>query len=378
LFDPRFRYSIINMTNKELKLKLKNLQAARPAVLPNALWIAATRKMLVAKAKADVAAPVQGQLIAPVVLPRTALGRFMFVLRPVVATFMVAGLAVLGWAVGVSSSLTSKPGDLLYGLQNAAEQTQLTFDADPAARAYLNLELAARHANDVATIAEGNDVNRESDMLNAMGQLQNEIVNVKQNLNEVSASDSSADTAAVAKAVDRKVAEINAVFGETKNLLGANVQKKADAVQAAADDVSIQAVAVLVADAKTPADKSDAATRVQQTIDNTEAIIEVTSTAAADQAEEALKQAQAALASDNLAQAVVKVQESADLTSAAATTASTDADANTNINANTNTNLNAPAADTDANINANDNANANTNTNTNTDPNAGEIKAIGF
>jgi hypothetical protein len=275
---------------------------------------------------------------------------------------MIAGLAVIGWAAGVSSSLTSKPGDLLYGLQNAAEQTQLTFSANPAARAYLHLELAGRRANDVAALAESNGANRESDMLAAMSQLQNEIVNIKQNLKEVNASNST-DTAAVAKAVDRKVAEINAVFGKTKNLLSANAQQKADAVQAAADDVSLQAVAVLVADAKTPADKSDAATRVQQTIDNAEASISVASTEAADQAKAALKQAKAALASDNLAAAVAKVQESADLTNATAA-AEEPSTKNQFPNANTNANVNAPIT----------NANTNTNTNTNT----GKIKAIDF
>ena len=204
-----------------------------------------------------------------------------------------------------------------------------------------------------------------------MGQLQNEIVNVKQSLNEVSAS-KSANTAAVAKAVDRKVAEINAVFGKTKNLLSVNAQQKADAVQAEADDVSLQAVAVLVADAKTPADKSDAATRVQQTIDSAEAVIEVTSTTAADQAKEALKQAKAALASDNLAQAVAKVQESADLTNAAAAVEAKPLQAGQ-----------SPATEASPLVNANANVNANTNTpitnaNTNTDPNTGKIKAIDF
>jgi len=350
------------MTNKELKLKLKNLQTVRPAVLPNALWTTETRKALVARAASDLVAPAQGRLIAPVVLPRTAISRFMFVLRPVVATCMVAGLAIVGWAAGVSSSLVSKPGNMLYGLQNAAEQTQLTFSANPAARAYLHLELAGRRANDVAALAESNSANRESDMLAAMVQLQNEIVNIKQNLKEVNASNST-DTAAVAKAVDRKVAEINAVFGKTKNLLSANAQQKAGEVQAAADDVSLQAVAVLVADAKTPADKSDAATRVQQTIDNAEASISVASTEAADQAKAALKQAKAALASDNLAAAVAKVQESADLTNATAA-AEEPSTKNQFPNANTNANVNAPIT----------NANTNTNTNTNT----GKIKAIDF
>ena len=349
------------MTNRELKLKLKNLQAAKPAVLPNALWMSETRRMLVTRAAADLSAPVQGQ-IAPVVLPRTFASRFMFALRPVMATCMIAGLAVIGWAAGVSSSLVNKPGNMLYGLQNAAEQTQLTFAADPAARAYLHLELAGRRANDVAVLAESTGANRENDMLAAMTQLQNEIVNVKMNLNEVTASKST-DTAAVAKAVDRKVAEINAVFGKTKSLLSASAQQKAGVVQAAADDVSLQAVAVLVADAKTPADKSDAATRVAEKIDNAEASISVASTEAADQAKTALKQAKAALANNNLAEAMTKVQESTDLTNAAPVI----------VNTLTNANTNAPAANVNANVNVNAPAtNANNNTNT------GKIKAIDF
>jgi hypothetical protein len=118
-------------------------------------------------------------------------------------------------------------------------------------------------------------------------------------------------------------------------------------VRSAADDVSLQAVAVLVADAKTPEAKSDAATRVQEKIDNAEASISVASTEAADQAKEVLKQAKAALASDNLAQAMAKVQESADLTNVTTTVE----DPSANVNANTNapiTNVNVPATNTPA------------------------------
>ena len=341
------------MTNRELKLKLKNLQAVQPAVLPNALWMSETRRLVLAHAKETSAVPVQGQLIAPVVLPQTMFSRFMFAMRPVVATVMVAGFAVVGWAAGVSSSMGNKPGDLLYGLKSAAEKTQLTFAADPSSRAYLHLELAGRRANELAVLAEGTSVNRENDLMAAMSALQNEIVSVKQNLDEVNTAKSS-DTAAVAKAVDRKVAEINAVFDKTKNLLSANVQAKANVVVAAADDVSLKAVAVLVEAAKTSEDKTDAAARVKEKIDSAEKDMQVASTEAGDQAKEALKQAKAALASDHLSEALTKVQESADITNAVVTT----------NDEKTITNTNAPA------VKANMGGNNNLNT--------GKIKAIDF
>jgi hypothetical protein len=246
-------------------------------------------------------------------------------------------------------------------LKAAAELTQLTFAADPSSRAYLHLELAGRRANEVAALAEGNGVNRESDMKAAMTELQNEIVNVQQNFDEVNAANPQ-DSAAVAKAVDRKVAEIHAVFGKTKKLFSKDAQAQADAVEAAADDVSFRAVAVLVAGAKTAEDKTDAATRVQDKIDSAEKDIQVASTEAGDQAKAALTAAKAAFAKDNLAEAITKVQESATIVVDAQKTAvdaSDNAEVNVNINVSVNANVNVPPTDA-------------------TNTNAGKIKAIGF
>lgn len=338
------------MTNRELKLKLKGLQALKPAVLPNALWVAETRKALVAHMKEE--SPSVSQMVMPVKLPSTAMSRFMFALRPVMAMVMVAGIAVIGWAAGVSSSFGNRPGSLFKGV---AEKTQLTFAATPSARAYLHLELAGRRANELAVLAESSGADRESGMLAAMNQLQQEIASVKSSLKEANSAKSS-DAAAVAKAVDRKVAEINAVFNKTRGLFTPTAKTRAEQVVAAADDVSIQAVAVLVESAKTPEDKTDAATRVAEKIDSAEKDMQVASTEASEQAKEALEQAKAALASDNLAEAVTKVQESADLANA---TASVEEPSVQNQVPNENSNGNVPKND-----------------NTNTD--AGKIKAIGF
>jgi hypothetical protein len=331
------------MTNRELKLKLNALRTLKSAAMPDASWISETRATLVAKVKNETVMPQQEQIV----LRRTPFASFMFVLRPVVAGFMVIGIGIAGWAAGVSSSFRlSDKGSTPF--KTAAEFTQLTFTADPAARAYLHLELAGRRANEVATLAESNSADRESDMKAAMDALQNEIVSVRQNLDEVSASKPQ-DSAAVAKAVDRKVAEISAVFGKTKNLLSKAGQEQADAVVAAADDVSIRAVAVLVAGAKTPEDKTDAATRVQDKIASAEKDMLVASTEAGEQAKAALEAAKAALAQDDLAQAITKVQEAADSGT-------------------------APKSDSEIEVKIEVNANENTNVNTNT----GKIRAIDF
>jgi|WetSurMetagenome_2_1015567.scaffolds.fasta_scaffold221380_1 hypothetical protein len=325
------------MNNRELKNKLAELRIVRSAAMPNALWISETRNSLVAKARAS--SSVQAVAAEPVVMPRGVFGSFMFVLRPVVAGFMVIGIGIAGWAAGVSSSFGLAKNDA--PLKNAAEFTQLTFTADPTARTYLHLELAGRRANEFASLIESNDVNRDSDVKVAMDALQDELANVGLNLDEVNASKPEA-SAAVAKAVDRKVAEINAVFGKTKNLLGKDARAQAEAVVAAADDVSIKAVAVLVAGAKTPADKTDAAARVQDKIESTEKDMQVATTEASEQAKEALKAAKAALAKDDLAQAITKVQEATEKTEAPAVTeGQNNEDAPIIVNGNANSNVNA-------------------------------------
>lgn len=341
------------MTNRELKLKLKALRAIKPAAMPNALWISETRNSLLSQIKEKSVVPAQSQLISPVVLPRTLMSRLMFAMRPVVATFMVIGIGIAGWAAGVSSSLgrVAKTNPL----KDAAEFTQLTFTADPAARAYLHLELAGRRANEVAALAEGNDAGRENSMKIAMDELHDEMVNIQIQLDEVNVSKPQ-DSSALAKAVDRKVAEIHAVFGKTKSLLPQAVQAQADNVEAVADDVSFKAVAVLVAGAKTPEEKTDALTRVQDKIATAEKDMQVASTEAGEQAKAALDAAKAALAQDNLAQAIVKVQESAAIK--AEELAKQEADAS----------VSSVPAD----------AGTNSNTNTGTNTNTGKIKAIGF
>jgi len=344
------------MTNRELKLKLNALRTLKSAVAPSASWVSETRVALIARAGAEAIRPRQER----VVLRRTPFVGFMFVLRPVVAGFMVIGIGIAGWAAGVSSSFSLGQAKGDAPLKNAAEFTQLTFTANPAARAYLHLELAGRRANEVAALAEAKGADREGDMKAAMDALQDEITNVGQNLEEVSAS-KSRDSAAVAKAVDRKVAEIHAVFGKTKNLLSKNVQDQADAVVAAADDVSIKAVAVLVESAKTPEDKTDAAARVQDKIASAEKDLQVASTEGGEQAKAALEAAKAALTQDDLAQAITKVQEAADKADQPAAGDQTGSDKNAE-------------GDVKASVNVNAGANANTNVNINT----GKIKAIDF
>jgi hypothetical protein len=342
------------MTNRELKLKLKNLRTVKSAVSPNALWLAETRRSIVGTAKLSGDGV---QLVAPIVMPRNGWQKAFVVMSPILASFMAIGLGIMGWAAGVSSTIGT--GSFI---RSAAERTQLTFAADASSRAYLHMELAGRRANELAVLVEANSQDQKQ-VLAAVNDLRNEIDTIGANLDEVKTAQSS-DTSAVAKAVDRKVAEIQAVMSKTKRLLSANAKAQATALELAADDVSIKAVAVLAAGAKSEDEKTDAATRVGDKIAALENNIQVASTEASEQAKAILKQAKEALAKDNLAEAVTKVQLGTDLVNGAAKAGETEIEEN-------------PKASVDVNVNANANVNVNAAAGTVSDQ-KGKIKAIGF
>jgi hypothetical protein len=302
------------MTNRELQLKLRALTALRAGGEPNALWVAQTRASLVEKMRAH-----DGVVELPIRMPRVGFWpRFMFAMRPVMAVLVLAGFGAFGWLASVSASLGSIPGDPLYSLKTAGERAQLTFVTDSSARAMLHLEFVARRANEVASLAESNDPDRDSNVAIAVGELRKEIDSVSVNLEEVRIAGNAQNSSEVAQAVDRKVAELRVVLHKTKSRLSDNTQKQVNELEAVADGVAVQAVAVLVQTSKQgvgPA-SADVATRVQETIDAAEQKILVASPEGAEQATAALDAAKAALAKDNLEEAVNKIQESADLVEA--------------------------------------------------------------
>ena len=200
-----------------------------------------------------------------------------------------------------------------------------------------------------------------------MASLTDEMKNVSATMQAVK-SDYGSGAVAIAKAVDRNAAEVRAIMSKTKPMLAQASQDQVQSVEDLADDVSLQAVAVLAA-SPTDAKSDDIKTRVQDNINAVQKKLEIASPDGVDQANaakaaKALFMAQKAADSADYVEAVTQVQ-------AAASLASGTSDANnatsTNSNINANTNVNAPV-----NGNANvpvDNSNANTN-----QPN--KIKAI--
>jgi hypothetical protein len=368
------------MTNKEIKNKLSALAALKATGEPNALWATETRALLLSKISASETEPVTA-LQEKIKLPRVGFWpNFMFAMRPVMVIAMIFGFGVFGYFGSVGAIASALPGNKLYGFKTITENAQLTFAASDDARALLHAEFASRRATEVAALAEAGPGASQKNVASAMASLTDEMKSVSATMQAVK-SDYGSGAVAIAKAVDRNAAEVRAIMGKTKSMLAPAAQEQVQSVEDMADDVSLQAVAVLAA-SPTAAKSDDVKNRVQANIDSMQKKLEIASPDGVDEANaakaaKALFMAQKAADSADYVEAVTQVQAAASFaagTSASAADKPADtASVNTNANANTNTNVNA-------NVKVNENSNANvpvdnSNTNTNTNqPN--KIKII--
>lgn len=350
------------MTNKEIKNKLSALAALKATGEPNALWVTETRALLMEKISSSKAAPVTAaqEIIK---LPRVGFfPKLMFAMRPLMVVVLVFGFGAFGYFGSIGAIASSLPGNKLYGFKTMAERAELTFAASDDARALLHADFASRRASEVAALAEAGSGASEKNVAAAMANLTHEMKNVSETMKAVT-TDYGAGAVAIAKAVDRKAAEVRTIIGKTKSMLSLASKDQVQLVEDMADDLSLQAVAVLAA---APADKNDdVKNRVQENINSVQKKLEIATPEGAEElkdakaAKAALTAAQKAADSADYIGAVTKVQEAVLLaTPDKATVVDT-----TTVNVNANT----PKVET--------NVNANTNTNTNTNQPA-KIKAI--
>jgi ElaB/YqjD/DUF883 family membrane-anchored ribosome-binding protein len=372
------------MNNRELQKKLSSLAALKASGEPNALWVTETRALLLEKISASTPEPVTSAQEV-IKLPRVGFfPKFMFAMRPVMVIVMLCGFGAFGYFGSIGAVASALPGDMLYGIKNITEQAQLTFATSDDARALLHAEFASRRASEVAALAEAGSGASEQNMNEAVTNLADEMKNVSTTMQAVK-SDYGSGAVTIAKAVDRQAAEVRAILGKTKGMLAPASQQQIQSVEDLADDISLQAVAVLVA-APSGAKTDDVKNRVQENIDAAQKKLEIASPEGASetkivkQAKAALDAAQNDVNSQNYAEALAKVQEAASLTAdnSNETIGLPSVNANSNLpaadaGANGNDNANLPAAEAGANGNdnanlpaaeagANDNANSNTNT----------------
>ncbi|MBI4435690.1 hypothetical protein HY630_03390 [Candidatus Uhrbacteria bacterium] len=177
----------------------------------------------------------------PSFLPKSA----RWVIRPAGALAGIFLIALGGWVVAGSVFVGVLPGDSLYGVKLASERAHASFTFNPKSKAQLELEFAARRLDEANRIAENDFPDQEDRLAVAMKQFTSQMNATQTQLRTLKETDQP-EAVAVAKIVDRKVAEYQAALAQRKEGATEAAQAQVREAREAVEDTSFVAVTVLL------------------------------------------------------------------------------------------------------------------------------------
>jgi hypothetical protein len=236
------------MNRKEIKDLLHSLEAMKQQVKPDQDWKQSNREFLLSEIKTDVAERSIGwkentKLLIKQFLPTDAI---RLLRGPAIAVFGIIFIAMGGSIASVSASDRSLPGDLLYPIKLAAEQTRLVFTTNKTDKLRLKTEFVERRVEEIKTVAASDDLNKPEKVKAAAENIKRDLNTVKTQLQEVRQV-SAKEGLEAAKLVDQKSAEIAQDLKEVKESSpSGDVKKTLSEAQSAAANTGVVAVEVMI------------------------------------------------------------------------------------------------------------------------------------
>lgn len=236
------------MSNRDFQRLLKAVHATERKIVPDEAWVKDARKTLLAHVAREL--PEQGlsraDQLRALVKPFVPTALFQWMRGPVVAVLSVFAVVLGGSIASVSAADRSLPGDWLFPIKLAAEQTRLALTSDKAARLRLKSEFVDRRVEEIKTVAAIQDETKPNRVKEAAENLKRDLITVKQQLNDVTSNASPKDAVEAAKLVDKKSAQIVAELKDVKIALSDEAKSSVSEAEAAAVGTGVKAVAVLI------------------------------------------------------------------------------------------------------------------------------------
>lgn len=239
------------MTKRELLAKLRTVRTAERGIQPDPAWVLRTRETLLLEINQLEKTPsiqvdrqlVQSRPWAQRYIP-TSFGR---ILRgPAVSIASIAGIVLTSSIASVSAADQSVPGDWLFPVKLATEQTRLAFTTDKSEKLKLKTEFVGRRVDEIKTIATTEVTKKEERMKEAADLLKRDLDTVSNQLNEVKTEKSTSEVVEAAKLVDQKSDEIVTGLKEVKSTLPQELKTSVTQAEAAVVSTGVKAVGVLI------------------------------------------------------------------------------------------------------------------------------------
>lgn len=257
------------MTSKQIITTLSHLQRLRIGGEPDPTWVHSSRTQLLARIAEQAPARVGAHQTFGALAGVFSFDAAALVARPVLAG-VLAVAAVMGSGVGVvSASLGSIPGDPLYQVKLASERARIAVAQNAMDKTTLRIEYVGRRVDEVSRIA-GSPANDNGSRLNtAVQHIKQDLGSVQQSLSDMSKSAEPKSIVEVAKLVDEKSEEYSVTLENTNDQLSVSDQIGVKEAKAMVEDISVQAVGVLVqAHANGAISNDDIAATVGDKIEN--------------------------------------------------------------------------------------------------------------
>ncbi len=235
------------MSKRDLLRKLRSVHSAERGIVPDQAWVLRTRGELMQKIRtADALAPLPASLRWREAARTFAPAKLMSLMRaPALAALSIIGAVLGGSLMGVNASERSLPGDFLYPIKLASEQTRLALTSDKADRVRLKTEFVDRRVEEIKTIIKAPDQNNTLVRDAAIG-LKRDLDTVKNQLKEVKDEASAPEAAELAKLVDKKSVQITEALDAMKSEVSLDAKSAVAEAQAQAVQTGVAAVAVLI------------------------------------------------------------------------------------------------------------------------------------
>lgn len=235
------------MTKRDLLRKLQSVRSAERVIVPDAEFVLRTREHLLMQVRNTLptrpsAMPARAKLAVNHLVPE----RLMNLVRaPALAMLSVLVTVFGGSIVSVSASDRSLPGDFLYPIKIATEQTRLALTSGKIQKLKLKSEFVDRRVSEIKTLATATDPEQPVRLKQAAEVLKRDLNTVKNQLSDVK-SEVTPETADAVKLVDKQSEQIVEDLKVVRNEAPPEVKSSLAEAEVAAVHTGVTAFEVLL------------------------------------------------------------------------------------------------------------------------------------
>ena len=234
------------MSKHDILRKFAAVRSTDRGIVPDQAWVLRTRERLVKDAKQSLASGAMQQPSRMKALRAFVPARaFDFLRAPALAMMSILVTVLGGSLVGVSASERSVPGDFLYPIKLAGEQTRMAFISDKTERIKLKTEYVDRRVAEIKTIASQPNPESSARLKEAAKGLKRDLDTVKNQLRDVK-QEKGPKAAEVAKLVDQKSGEVVQELKQVKDVVAQEVKSTMAEAETAALQTGVTAVEVMI------------------------------------------------------------------------------------------------------------------------------------